>query len=525
MSGLAAGSSLQHDRFDGKAGRPNFRFWRELAGFSLLAMGLSWVVPWFRSLSQATYEIPPAMILIVLGGFGGAAYVSAKWLAALHIQMKYRQRAMLLLLLASIFLGLKLLLYAKDPLPLSTLVMRPLWAIGNFSSLIPNEFLVIMAVLFAWRRGAVLALDYVGPDSVQRDFKIGFAMFLLFVVFNTLVTGETIEFSTLLFFFFFGLLAMGAARMTTVGELRGGIDNTFDRKRLIGVLFGTISAVALAYWAGVLMGSDGAVLAAVVIGLIVIGTLLLSIPFLIAILYVIFWLLLQFQDELSPGVEKFFDSIGRFVNMLTQLAQSLRETAQILAEKFAFLAPIFIWLKSLAPLVRLAVLGGSMLVVIGLILLAFYIRERRRRLLLGAAHDSVLSLEDFLRLLQDALKRRLQNAAASLANAVSFQGRRRLWAAARIRRIYMQLLELCLELGTPRPQAATPSEFAATLEKVFPGHAPDLHMITEAYQRVRYGELPEGRTEIELVEEAWKVIRAQGEEIKKMGAHPLEKAY
>jgi hypothetical protein len=490
--------------------RSNFRFWRDLAALSLLAMGLGWVVPWFRALSHATYGISNLRAMLVLGGLGFFAFLAAKLLASLQVQMKYRHRAMLVLLVLSMYAGLKALLYAKETMPLSTLIMQPLWAIGNFASLIPNEFLVIMAVLFAWRRGAVLALDYISPELVQRDLKVGFAMFLLFVGINTLVTGEQIEFEALLIFYFFAMLAMGAARMSTVGELRGGFHNTFDRKRLAGVMFGTVFSVGIAYWAGVLMGREDAALAAGMIGLFVLGVLLLSIPLLLAILYLVFWLLLEFQADISPV-------LGGAVEALAGLAAALRQLAAYLAEKLAFLLPFLQWLARLTPAVRFLFFAGSILIVILLILLVFYIRERRRRALPGAEHEGVLSLQDFLAMLRDALRNRLQNAAGALANALNFQQRRRLLAAARVRRIYWQLMELAHELGHPRPEAATPAEFLPALQGVFPLHPAELSRVTDAYQRVRYGELPETRAEVDEVEQAWEQIKAEGQAIKQ---HP-----
>ncbi|MCJ7659805.1 MAG: DUF4129 domain-containing protein, partial [Anaerolineales bacterium] len=65
-------------------------------------------------------------------------------------------------------------------------------------------------------------------------------------------------------------------------------------------------------------------------------------------------------------------------------------------------------------------------------------------------------------------------------------------------------------LGDPRPVAQTPLEFLPTLEHTFPGREIDLEDITRAYLRVRYGELPETRQEVDQVEESWERVRVQG---------------
>ncbi len=44
---------------------PAFRPWRELALLALMVMELCWVIPWFRSLTRATYTVPPAKAFLV----------------------------------------------------------------------------------------------------------------------------------------------------------------------------------------------------------------------------------------------------------------------------------------------------------------------------------------------------------------------------------------------------------------------------------------------------------------------------
>lgn len=55
----------------------------------------------------------------------------------------------------------------------------------------------------------------------------------------------------------------------------------------------------------------------------------------------------------------------------------------------------------------------------------------------------------------------------------------------------------------------TPLEFLPTLRGLFPNHFDEIKLITEAYNRVRYGELPEVSGDIQRVEEAWRRVREQ----------------
>ena len=121
----------------------------------------------------------------------------------------------------------------------------------------------------------------------------------------------------------------------------------------------------------------------------------------------------------------------------------------------------------------------------------------------------VMSGSDLIRHLLSTLRSGAQTLAGQLA-AVGLGNARRILAAARIRRIYAQLMQLSADLGKPRPAAFTPLEYLPSLEKLFPNHPEELRLVTGAYLRVRYGELPETHQEVEQVDVAWKRVREQG---------------
>jgi hypothetical protein len=117
---------------------------------------------------------------------------------------------------------------------------------------------------------------------------------------------------------------------------------------------------------------------------------------------------------------------------------------------------------------------------------------------------------DLFRLLKEALQNRLQRFEEGMAEAAQFRAGRRWLAAARIRRIYDQLMTLSTELGKPRQLAQTPLEFQPALAELFPTLGDDLEVITHAYLRIRYGELPETRQEVDQVETAWRRVHTAG---------------
>jgi hypothetical protein len=81
---------------------------------------------------------------------------------------------------------------------------------------------------------------------------------------------------------------------------------------------------------------------------------------------------------------------------------------------------------------------------------------------------------------------------------------RRWQAAASIRRIYQDMCNMAGSNGYPRLESETPYEYLKTLKDAWPENAVETYLITEAYNRIRYGELPETQEELDEIEAAWK---------------------
>lgn len=84
---------------------------------------------------------------------------------------------------------------------------------------------------------------------------------------------------------------------------------------------------------------------------------------------------------------------------------------------------------------------------------------------------------------------------------------RRWRAAASVRRIYRAMSEMAAAHGFPRLESETPYEYLQTLEKAWSGQEDLVHLITDAYVRVRYGEIPEEQEELDNIKEAWNQLR------------------
>lgn len=80
---------------------------------------------------------------------------------------------------------------------------------------------------------------------------------------------------------------------------------------------------------------------------------------------------------------------------------------------------------------------------------------------------------------------------------------RRRRMATSIRRIYQEMCDAASASGYPRALSETPYEYVATLANVWPDNYDDIWRVTQAYIRVRYGEIPETKEAYEQISAAW----------------------
>jgi len=496
-------SSGENDLTGGGAGIDlnRFRPWRELAVLGAMLMSLSWGVPWFRSLTQATFAVSTGYAFLVFGLMMLASYLVVRLMNAARLRIELRRGIMLVLLAAGILIGLQTLLFAGEELTFSDLMERQLRSFADAYALIPDEFIVTVGVLLVWQRGTRLATEKVGPRLIQRSFGIGFSMFFVFVFFNTFVTGETPGNMPVLFLFA-GLMAMGAARVAVISTLRGGRNNPFDRRWVAGLTISAAGAVGVAAWLGAeISGGEGflAILPRFGLGVIMGLAFLLLTP-LFALLW---WALYLIVGTLSTE-NPLSDSLSELFNGLQGMASGLFEFLE------PYLGPLGSFLARFGLVAKILILWAVVLGLVMAILMAIYIRDERRRRLLYEQLEGIRE-KGLWKSLRDSLRKGLQEAGRSIAGLFDAERRRRLLAAARIRRIYARLMDLCEDLDAPRPPASTPHEFVHRLVELFPAMVGEVSLITHAYQMVRYGELPERADQLARVEAAWQRVRAEGQ--------------
>ena len=237
-----------------------------MAVLMLIIMETSWVTPWFRSLTSATYAVNAIKAFVVLFCIVLISHIVVRFMEFLRLKTSIRRGITIALLVIVIFGGLKMLLYAQDYISFFELINRPLRSFLDWRSLIPDEFVIILVILIGWWRGIAIAQEHIGPSSVSTHFGIGIVLFMVFIFVNTLVTGETPgDFFYL--FLFSSLLAMISARMAVLGTLRGGRQNAFDRRWFLGIILASTIVVGLSALAGGVIGEQFAWVGYILLGL------------------------------------------------------------------------------------------------------------------------------------------------------------------------------------------------------------------------------------------------------------------
>jgi hypothetical protein len=197
---------------------------------------------------------------------------------------------------------------------------------------------------------------------------------------------------------------------------------------------------------------------------------------------------------------------GRFDDLLSALSDLANRFLQFVQNLFG---PATQGSDFHLPIIKPLLLWSILIFIALMIVAAISIQVWKRRFE-DEETEQMASRAELLEQLRQSLRRQLQKMKDRLAQLSRWRRPGQLLAAARVRRIYWNLMRLSSRLGSPRPESLTPLEFLPTLESIFPDLKNDLGDITAMYLRVRYGELSETLQEVEIVEAAWKRVLLEG---------------
>ena len=456
--------------------------WRGLAGLLLLTMETLWFAVWYDGLTGS----PAAW-------WGKLFFL---WITLLVSQTLTRraQRLKLTVLRRQIlFLGwitlvllasLRLLFFAGQPVGFFKMLGLTVSSFGTS----PAGFRIywhVLIILLAIGRGVLLGNQTVNRGNSAHSFQFGLILFLIYGLF--LGHSKPLESLILLFAYLAaGLLTLSFARIADLGSTYGGRLPKFSRRWVLSILLSVTGVILLTGLAAVVVNQQvtnaiAEVLLALVAAFMAVVIFLLS-PILAFILEQIF----RFGQRIFANVPDIIQESAA-ESAAEQALENSEESVRLLTDLVN---------KSL-PLILVAIL----LVVIVLVILQ--LRKNRSRLEYTGVEDQAESTP--------TRRPRLRmpfGAPGGLGKGRFRPGR--MIAAARIRRTYAQLMTLCEKLEIPRSPAVTPLEFLPTMLDALPDRGDDLSRITTAYQKVRYGEIPETSQEVQDVLAAWERVRQAG---------------
>jgi len=437
------------------------------------------IVPWVRSIAFPLAELNP-IALVFFTAFSIIA--STALVRALDVRSAPAVLRVLLSLAGlstTILIGLSMMLHPGTPVGevLSGLGER----IVNAEVIAVAETTVVGLSILAWWLGLSNARRWFTMDSMQATFRAGVIVWLLFLTFNTLPTADAAA-PFIAGYFAFALVALALARSQDLMVQRLASRSPFGARWLVATSLMAFFLVGLSLllWAGIVpplvrLVWDTLTLAArliLVIGIVIIALLGGIVTG-------------QGQSTAAPGSQTTF---GLSEELLAELRKvDIAQAAQVLQ----------------------AIIGILAIVVVARLLIEL---ARRRERLQGRRYHLLAAEDGAARIRPSEIESQAGNWLQRLARQFR-QGPSRWLAAMTIRRIYAQTAALGKECGAPRLACATPYEYLPTLTRLFPGVEPDLEIITGAYVRAHYGELPDTPERLGEVREAFRRVRAEAKTV------------
>jgi len=416
-------------------------------------------------------------------------------LSALGVTRKSQWRIVLVVLVITIILCWRGLLYAPRPIiDLSWLgeffgrvgdLANPLWA---------RDFTVFLFILLAWWRG--LRLAQMTPNIYQIGFRLRAGGLLLLPIAFFLHAGGRLWGVTpyILLYFLAGLMAVALIRAEQIERERSGFAASLTPRWVLTIFITSFLVVAIAGLAGALISGD--TMAVISGGLAPLWTALVA-TFTVALITAVF-LLSPLINLFSTLMVWIADTIsGMFSRFGLEFSPETMPNLEDL-QPFNLIVreggPVAL---NLPPTVGRTLTIAIMLVVAALItyFLTRLFRQPKMATRSGSGHASTGTTDELATGFAERILQRL--------------GWMQRWrTAASIRRIYSDMCQAAAGAGYPRGAAETPYEYLDTLHAVWPDNRYDTSLITEAYIRVRYGEVPETENELLAIRSAWQQLSA-----------------
>ena len=438
---------------------------------------LSWARYW------PPYEVALWLLLVMLLPLN-----LIRLMSLLRFDVKRQRRVLIAALLVIILVSWRMLLYPAGPLFDLSWLRRFAGSFGEGGNLLwTRDLSVFIVTAFAWWRGIRLAVRHVEINNVGLRLRLGGLIFLPLILWFAGSFLNVNVASFVLLFFLAALTVVALVRAENIEQERSGTAATLNVRWFLVVLGAAVAIVLAGGIIGAVVGGDSlfVVIAwlsplwrALQFGATVIGVTLFE------ILYPLLeWtaVIVQFLARILAGILGLVSAGLRQAGILNEpIVPEVMPPTE---------TPGFIMPQGSDKAITAFIMLG-LIALIGLALARAY------RQATFAARDSARSRataadeDDEPGLGQRVLER---------------LGLLRQWrAAASVRRIYRQMCRAAASAGFPRLESETPYEYLPTLARVWPEYPAESRQITEAFIRVRYGEIPETEQELDAIRSAWR---------------------
>jgi hypothetical protein len=455
-------------------------FWMDLTSLTVLAADFMWASLFYYALANPLAGWGRSCLFLALALF--STNFLSKALSFTKLKLWLQRFIFAVWMLFVLLISYQVLFFFPVKPTLLTLFTNPIQQLIQSQASANYYWHFVIVLLILWRAGSLNSRS-LELFSANAGFQLGVLMFVVYgFAFGWPIYAQA-TFNFILFLFF-SLIGMGASRLIGIGILRTGKENKISSAWPVWLLLAVFSIVVVSVLIG-LLGNQ--ILARAITTIFILLMAALAI-FLFIIMYPIIWLIQQLVALARIIFNLNADTSTLFAN-LNERISDLGQTSSNSESVINFLKTIQPWVVGIIVLVLFSLIALS---------LSAFKRQKQKR----------------LRMLSSDAERPVLKKPPKPDKGLGFFDRirhnRRLLAAERIRRIYIRFMDLCASLKRPRPEATTPLEFFPIARDLLPGVEDELWLITESYNRIRYGELPEHENEVQEIETAWKNVRLAG---------------
>jgi Domain of unknown function (DUF4129) len=483
----------------------------ELLYVSWAIMDVALLTPFLLSLMGWARYWQPGIVLLWLLVLMLFAFNLTRLMSSVQLPPRHQQTVMAVTLFLIIIVTLPTFFHNGSPIFRFGWVAELLQAINEpESNLWPQDMIVFGTIVLVWSRGLKLGRREYSIGRAGLRLRVGGLLIAPLVVWaaSTRLFWDSSPY--ILLFFLAGVTAVALIRAEEIEKSQSGQTVALNPRWLTAVLLTSLLITFLAGTVAILISGESANQivgwmapawnSLRIMGAVALSTLFfLLIPFLELFDMLANWIGNILLDVIVPWIAAqwaFFGKIvGKFfidqrIPLLPQEENSglisletpfIFEEIKNSSDQLSRNGQIIIILLAIAIILLVALLVNRLYRQTAVI-----VRQSER---IQANEEELPEDNNFLRRLLGRL------------------GILRDWqTAVSIRRIYRKMLRAADASGYPRLDSETPYEFLKTLSQTWPENRQETQLITTAYVKIRYGELPETEQELQAIKSAWHTL-------------------